>query len=107
MGADKVATGSFGAYMQVYLCNDGPVTVELNAEAPASPSSDAAGARSGRVSGDAPSRVARGATSRRTATHPSCRTRGFSCVPSRALVIGATAASARFLVGLARRRVAP
>lgn len=28
---EKVATGEFGANMQVYLCNDGPVTVTLKA----------------------------------------------------------------------------
>mmetsp|Transcript_48350 Transcript_48350/g.90567 ORF Transcript_48350/g.90567 Transcript_48350/m.90567 type:complete len:257 (+) Transcript_48350:2-772(+) len=36
LSGDKVATGTFGAMMQVALCNDGPVTVELVAEAPAS-----------------------------------------------------------------------
>jgi D-tyrosyl-tRNA(Tyr) deacylase len=28
----KVATGDFGAYMQVYLMNDGPVTIMLNSK---------------------------------------------------------------------------
>lgn len=28
-GSEKVATGSFGANMQVSLCNDGPVTIPL------------------------------------------------------------------------------
>ena len=32
LGADKVATGSFGAAMKVRLLNDGPVTVELRTE---------------------------------------------------------------------------
>jgi D-tyrosyl-tRNA(Tyr) deacylase len=29
LGAERVATGEFGADMQVALCNDGPVTIEL------------------------------------------------------------------------------
>mmetsp|Transcript_46450 Transcript_46450/g.92213 ORF Transcript_46450/g.92213 Transcript_46450/m.92213 type:complete len:197 (-) Transcript_46450:68-658(-) len=41
IGGERVATGVFGAMMQVDLCNDGPVTVELVADPPAS---DAAGA---------------------------------------------------------------
>ena len=28
----KVATGEFGAYMQVYLINDGPVTIILDSK---------------------------------------------------------------------------
>ena len=33
LGADRVGTGRFGAYMQVELVNDGPVSVELRADA--------------------------------------------------------------------------
>ncbi|NGX51178.1 MAG: D-aminoacyl-tRNA deacylase [Chlamydiae bacterium] len=29
MGEDRIATGEFGAYMQVELINDGPVTLQL------------------------------------------------------------------------------
>ncbi|MBN1558247.1 MAG: D-tyrosyl-tRNA(Tyr) deacylase [Lentisphaerae bacterium] len=32
LGAGRVATGRFGAMMQVELVNDGPVTVELNTD---------------------------------------------------------------------------
>merc|ERR1712216_631370 len=37
---DKVATGEFGAYMQVDLRNDGPVTVELVADPTGEPGPD-------------------------------------------------------------------
>ncbi|CAK0811830.1 unnamed protein product [Prorocentrum cordatum] len=43
-GADKVATGVFGAMMQVDLRNDGPVTVELVAGPPALAPAPTAGA---------------------------------------------------------------
>ena len=33
LGADRVGTGRFGAHMQVELLNDGPVSVELRADA--------------------------------------------------------------------------
>ena len=33
LGADRVGTGRFGAHMQVELVNDGPVSVELLADA--------------------------------------------------------------------------
>ena len=33
LGADRVGTGRFGADMQVELVNDGPVSVELRADA--------------------------------------------------------------------------
>ncbi len=32
LGPDRVETGSFGAYMQVELINDGPVTIELSTD---------------------------------------------------------------------------
>ena len=44
----RVATGSFGAMMQVELCNDGPVTVELVA-APAGPTDGKADGKSGKA----------------------------------------------------------
>ena len=33
LGADRVGTGRFGAHMQVEILNDGPVSVELRADA--------------------------------------------------------------------------
>ena len=33
LGADRVGTGRFGAHMEVELLNDGPVSVELRADA--------------------------------------------------------------------------
>ncbi len=33
LGPDRVATGRFGASMEVELINDGPVTIELNTDA--------------------------------------------------------------------------
>ena len=33
LGADRVGTGRFGAHMQVELLNDGPVSMELRADA--------------------------------------------------------------------------
>lgn len=32
LGPERVATGRFGAHMQLHLCNDGPVTVELTTD---------------------------------------------------------------------------
>merc|ERR1719231_1059247 len=112
---EKVVIGSLGAYMQVELCNDGPVTVELNAETqptktsdqkscersqvgkrdPAAPSSASAIERLDCTAGDISSNVARSAKSRRTATHPSHRTRVFSLRPSQVFGIGAMAAASR------------
>lgn len=34
LGADRVATGIFGAHMQVRLLNDGPVSIEIRFEKP-------------------------------------------------------------------------
>jgi D-aminoacyl-tRNA deacylase len=39
LGADRVATGSFGAMMMVEIINDGPVTVELSTDRPTAPGS--------------------------------------------------------------------
>lgn len=37
LGAERVATGEFGAHMQVSLTNDGPVTFWLQVSAPSAP----------------------------------------------------------------------
>ncbi|CAE6972852.1 Dtd1 [Symbiodinium sp. CCMP2592] len=59
----KVSTGSFGAMMNVELCNDGPVTVELSAPitGAASTAPSAAPSASGSASGAGASPTARAA----------------------------------------------
>mmetsp|Transcript_10834 Transcript_10834/g.27944 ORF Transcript_10834/g.27944 Transcript_10834/m.27944 type:complete len:250 (-) Transcript_10834:83-832(-) len=64
LSPDRVATGVFGAMMQVSICNEGPVTVELEAEPAAAPSSvPASSSASGAASPAAPLHAAAGAES--------------------------------------------
>ena len=59
LGAERVATGQFGASMAVELVNDGPVTIELRADGPAPDDTPAAGAQTGEAGADGSAPAAR------------------------------------------------
>ena len=90
LGPERVATGVFGAMMQVRLCNEGPVTVELEAEPAPAP----AGAEAGPPA--APQQGAGGGGG-----HPGRPLRGLASAAPALGLLGALAPAMRLVAGRA------